>query len=374
MNLDPNKNYLTNSLANIQQFVNSAADELRHIVYKSKYGYGSASGPAVKNVAELRTAPEAFVASAVGDVLTDQSRKEIWKYTNIPRMAGEIGKAVSAAAGMDPVTGAVLTIGAPAVLLGLSGRTGPLSQGMRPKGYKAVAPASKEKDPTGRTPQSIPLEIALRYGLGQTSQILPYQEFKKERPDVAPSTYTQYRRYEHSKPEPGKLIGIDPEGQSFTTIGGLVRGSAKGLNDPEIRLKGMPVTLSGALGTAAGLGAASAAYAALPIKTRYARSSIDLSRSGPTTNPITGQVQTGAARTYSPSSLTTAGIAAIGLGTAVAVGAATKKVLQKAADNRIKKDNPVEYLKQRHGSLEQASIALGLPQAQSWQQLTPYVK
>ena len=53
---------------------------------------------------------------------------------------------------------------------------------------------------------------------------------------------------------------------------------------------------------------------------------------------------------------------------------ATKKVLQKAAENRIKKDNPVEYLKQRHGSLEQASSALGLPQAQSWQQLIPYVK
>ena len=173
MNLDPNKNYLTNSLTNIQQFVKSAADELRNIVYKSKYGYGSAAGPAVKNIAELRTAPEVFVASAVGDVLTDQSRKEIWKYTNIPRMAGEVGKTISSAAGMDPVTGAVLTIGAPAVLLGLSGRTGPLSQGMRPKGYKAVAPTSKEKDPTGRTPQSIPLEIALRYGLGQTSQILP---------------------------------------------------------------------------------------------------------------------------------------------------------------------------------------------------------
>lgn len=48
MNLDPNKNYLTNSLTNIQQFVKSAADELRNIVYKSKYGYGSAAGPAVK--------------------------------------------------------------------------------------------------------------------------------------------------------------------------------------------------------------------------------------------------------------------------------------------------------------------------------------
>jgi hypothetical protein len=274
---------------------------------------------------------------------------------------------------MDPVTGAMLTVGTPAVLLGLSGRTGSLSEGMRPKGYKAVAPTSKEEDPTGRTPQSKFLEAGLRYGLGQTSQLLPYQEFKKERPDVAPSTYTQYRRYEHSKPEAGKLVSIDPEGQSFTTVGGLVRGTAKGLNDPEIRIKGMPITLSGVVGTAAGLGAAATAYSALPTGAKYARSAIDLSRSGPTTNPITGKVETGAARIYSPSLLTSAGIAAVGLGTAAAVGAATKKVFQKAAEQRIKKENPVEYLKQKHGSLEQASAALGLPQAQSWQQLVPHI-
>ncbi|NBU99688.1 MAG: hypothetical protein EBS19_16010 [Spirochaetia bacterium] len=115
-------------------------------------------------------------------------------------------------------------------------------------------------------------------------------------------------------------------------------------------------------------------YFSSSLRCSSIRSAIDLSRSGPTTNPITKEVETGAARTYGPSSLTTAGIAAIGLGTAAAVGAATKKVLQKAAENKIKKDNPVEYLKQRHGSLEQASSALGLPQAQSWQQLIPYVK
>jgi len=374
MNVDTNTNYLTNSLSAVQKFVHSAADELRNIVYKSRYGYGSAAGPAARNVSQIGKDPAGTVAAAVGDVLTDQSRRAIWKYTNIPRMAGEIGKTVSNITGMDPVTGAMLAVGTPAVLLGLSGRTGPLSEGMRPKGYKAVAPASKEEDPTGRTPQSKLLEAGLRYGFGQTSQLLPYQEFKKERPDVSPSTYSQYRRYEHSKPEAGKLVSIDPEGQSFTTVGGLVRGTAKGLNDPEIRVKGMPITLSGAIGTAAGLGAAATAYSALPLGVKYARSTIDLSRSGPTTNPITGKTETGAARTYSPSTLTSLGVAAVGLGTAAAVGAATKKVFQKAAERRIKKENPVEYLKHKHGSLEQASTALGVPQAQSWQQLVPHIK
>ena len=75
-----------------------------------------------------------------------------------------------------------------------------------------------------------------------------------------------------------------------------------------------------------------------------------------------------------PSTATIAGIAALGVGTAVAAGYATKKLFQKSAEQRIKKENPVEYLKQKHGSLEQASAALGVPQAQSWQQLVPHIQ
>ena len=542
MNIDTNKNYLTNSLSAVQKFVHSAANELRSSIYQSKYGFGSAAGPAARNVSQIGKDPAGTVAAAVGDVLTDQSRRVIWKYTNIPRMAGEIGKTVSNITGMDPVTGSMLAVGTPAVLLGLSGRTGPLSEGMRPKGYKAVAPTSKEKDPTGRTPQSKLLEAGLRYGFGQTSQLLPYQEFKKERPDVAPSTYSQYRRYEHSKPEAGKLVSIDPEGQSFTTVGGLVRGTARGLNDPEIRIKGMPITASGIIGTAAGLGASALAYSALPEAMKRARymegtdvspatvkqredigeqlsgarqkqatgkriiervenklaelgvtpesryqkpsekalqrgriyNKIDSKVSkleyrikktispdppielGPTgqnvlegirylppgsvppkeypkadINKLSARIETlkkrkekvissarkelkanvpspevqtlenrlSRAKQYTsaaagqvgeldeamrkisrpvligtPSTATIAGIAALGVGTAVAAGYATKKLFQKAAERRIKKENPVEYLKHKHGSLEQASTALGVPQAQSWQQLVPHIK
>jgi len=542
MNLDPNKNYLTNSLANIQKFVHAAADELRSSIYQSKYGFGASSGSVLSSLKDVVSNPQKVAASAVGDILTDASLKNVWKYTNVTRMAGDLGKKVSEASGMDPITGATLSKLAPLTLLALSNVRGPIQQGLRPLGYKAVAPVSKEEDPTGRTSQSPLLEATLRYGLGQRSQMLPYQEFKKERPDVAPSTYVQYRRYENFKPEPGKLIGIDPEGQSFTTIGGLVRGTAKGLNDPEIRIKGMPITASGVIGTAAGLGASALAYSALPeamkrarymegpdvspatVKQRedigeqlsgsrqkqstgkriiervetkltelgvtpesryqqpndaalqrariYGKIDSDISKLeyrikktispdppielGPTgQNALEGirylppgsvppkeypeadisnlsariktlqkrkdkvissarnelkanipspEVQTlenrlSRAKQYTseaakqvseldeamrkisrpvligtPSTATVAGIAALGVGTAVAAGYAAKKLFQKAAENRIKKDNPVEYLKQRHGSLEQASSALGLPQAQSWQQLIPYVK
>ena len=561
MNPNTNPNYLTNSLAKAQQFAGKVASELRSSIYQSKYGYGSNEGSVLTFAQNIGKEPAKVAATAVGDVLTNKSLSSVWKYTNVPRMAGELGKTVAQKAGLDPLTGAVLTAAVPVGLMALSGVRGPISQGLRPPGYKAVAPKSKEEDPTGRTPQSVPLELALRYGLGQRSQILPYQEFKKERPDVSPSTYVQYRRYEQAKPQPGSLVGIDPEGQSFTTVGGLLRGSAKGLNDPELRIKGFPVTLSGLAGTAAGLGTAVAAYRALPQEVREARTmqstSFDpevkaerakietqlapleskqaqvkqviqrlqrkmkaggiraLDQYGPSPddqaalrvhreaisnraelNKITdnlntytyalgratgkipeppqpqteegqalrqsltaetkarveaklnpndisytpsnenisylqGRVQhftdekqgllenvkgrlealnipekvlnlqdrltrakfkSGALNTQAqelqaelrstyrpvtvttPSTATVAGLAAAGAAAALGTAYVTKKLLQKSAERRIKKENPVEYLKHKHGSLEQASTALGQPQAQSWQQLVPHIK
>ena len=271
MNNETNTNYLTNSFAAAKQFASKAADALRDSVYQSKYGYGVKGDSVLGQLGNAVKSPTKTVAAAIGDALGNKTQGQVWKYTNVPRIAGEIGKKVAQATNTDPLTGLVITSAAPLALMTLSNVRGPVTQGLRPAGYKAVAPKSKEEDPTGRTPQSIPLEFALRSVLGQRSQLLPYAEFKKERPDVAPSTYSQYRRYERAKPAAGQLVSIDPEGQSFSTIGGLLRGSAKGLNDPEVRIKGMPITLSGALGTAAFLGTTGAIYANLPQHVKEAR-------------------------------------------------------------------------------------------------------
>ena len=126
---------------------------------------------------------------------------------------------------------------------------------IKTKGYKAVAPVSKEEDPLVQKLHAILAEEALlRFFGGQKSQPLPYKEFIKERPDVMPSTIADYRRYMNRKPEAGKRIDIDPEKQTFTAFGGLVKGTARGLNDPEIRIKGAPISASSVLGTAAAIG------------------------------------------------------------------------------------------------------------------------
>ena len=67
-----------------------------------------------------------------------------------------------------------------------------------------------------------------------------------------PSTYRDYMAYQYAKPEAGSLVTIDPKRGSFTALGGMVRGSAKGLNDPELRIRGFKTTASEIAGLGAG--------------------------------------------------------------------------------------------------------------------------
>jgi hypothetical protein len=417
MNPNTNTNYLTNSLAKAQQFVGQAVAKLESSVQRKPWGsYQSTQGATseligeqlknVKAAASVKKTQGVYPSgsySSVGskqefdipsvtpvaagmpaDVLTNATRRDVWRYTNMHRLMSDVGQHVGPRLGLEsPLAGAAVAAAVPVALGMMSGQVGSLTEGLRPKGYKAVAPVSKEEDPSGRKTRSAALETAMRYGLGQKSQLLPYQEFRQERPDVAPSTFVQYRRYQALKPEAGKNVIVDPESQSFSALGGVIRGTARGLNDPEIRLKGVPVTASAALGTAAGLGAIKAlTYATEPkLKIESARAdaqgNYNLEQKqypGFANVKVSGQQGLGVKIAEKLGGYTEPAILATGAVTAAAVGHAAKKLFQKSAERRIKKENPVEYLKQKHGSLEQASTALGQPQAQSWQQLVPYIK
>ena len=204
---------------------------------------------------------ERIIADPIGNtVLTKQAQLNFNKYTNPHRMAGDVGVQASQATGLESnLSKAAVAAGVPLLYATLSGQIGSPLDGFRPKGYKAVAPVSKDEDPTGRTPRNILEEGALRTFGFQRSQMLPYKEFIKERPDVMPSTIADYRRYVNLKPQAGNRIDIDRDKQTFTAFGGLVKGTARGLNDPEIRVKGMPITASSVIGIGAGLGTIAAA-------------------------------------------------------------------------------------------------------------------
>jgi len=420
MNPNVNTNYLTNSLAKAQQFAQQAVSKLQTGIertpwnyYKSNIGptgevlreqirnavaaanvkrtqgvYPSGSYSSVANKEKVNVPFNVPTAAPIApglaaDVLTNATRRDVWHYTNMHRLMGDVGQYAAPRLGLDStLAGAVVAAAVPVTLGLLSGQTGSIATGLRPRGQKAVAPVSKEEDPTGRKTRSATLEAALRYGLGQRGQLLPYAEFKKERPDVAPSTYVQYRRYENMKPEAGKNVIVDPEAQSFSALGGVIRGTARGLNDPEIRLKGVPITLSAVLGTAAGLGA-------IKGLTKAVEPNVKIEFTKPDAQGVydvaKGQYPGVAQRTYGEPGVgtkiaeklggyTDPVILLAGAATAATVGHVAKKLLQKSAERRLKKENPVEYLKHKHGSLEQAGAALGQPEARSWQQLTPYVK
>ncbi len=301
--VDKSKNVPTRIKEGLKEATESAGDSLRATgdilnrnLYQSRYGtqmYGARIPPDVREFqAELRKdainrivasfdkdsgsnplkeisrevkqnipTAEKMVADAVGNtVFTKQAQLNFNKYTNPHRIASDAGVAASKFTGLEsPVAMAAVAAGVPLLYATLSGQLGSPLDGFRPKGYKAVAPKSKDEDPTGRTPRNIVEEGALRTFAFQRSQMLPYKEFIKERPDVMPSTIADYRRYVNRKPEAGKRIDIDPEKQTFTAFGGLVRGTARGLNDPEIRIKGMPITASSVLGIGAGLATIKAA-------------------------------------------------------------------------------------------------------------------
>ena len=196
------------------------------------------------------------VADVIGTTVTsDKFRQQyVWPYTNAFRLVSKAAASAANATGLeDPMAKAAVVAGIPLFIHTATETSGPITQGLRPKGYKAVAPVSKEEDPTGKTPRNILEEGALRFIGGQKSQMLPYKEFIKERPDVMPSTIADYRRYMNRKPEAGERISIDPEKQTFTAFGGFVRGTARGLNDPEIRVRGVPISASSVLGAGAGV-------------------------------------------------------------------------------------------------------------------------
>jgi hypothetical protein len=213
-----------------------------------------------KAIKETFPADKVIADVAGNTLLTKQAQLNFNKYTNPHRMASDAGVSASKYTGLEsPVAKAAVAAGVPLLYATLSGQLGSPLDGFRPKGYKAVAPVSKDEDPTGRTPRNIIEEGALRTYTFQRSQMLPFKEFIKERPDVMPSTIADYRRYVNRKPEAGNRIDIDRDKQTFTAFGGLVKGTARGLNDPEIRVKGAPITASSVLGIGAGVGTIAAA-------------------------------------------------------------------------------------------------------------------
>ena len=102
-------------------------------------------------------------------------------------------------------------------------------------GYEAAVPSSEDKSKT----DNVIAEVGAKYIMGRTGNLLPYDEFKKVRPDVSKAEYNAYKAFKYDKEGDFDLtdgdIGLPTGALKFTT---------EGIHGPEIMMlgRGLPVT------------------------------------------------------------------------------------------------------------------------------------
>jgi len=118
-------------------------------------------------------------------------------------------------------------------------------------GYSAVF--ESEDDPTKTS--NVIGEVAAKYVLGRTGNMLPWDEFKKVRPDVSKDEYMRYKAFKYDKEGDADLSD-----GTFTVPTGIIKGTTDGIHGAEIQMLGrsMPLyttllpTLAAGIGTTMG--------------------------------------------------------------------------------------------------------------------------
>ena len=118
--------------------------------------------------------------------------------------------------------------------IAINNALGLLTPGGGMEGYKAAVPS--DEDPTKT--ENVVAEVGLKYLLGQTGGLLPYDEFKKVRPDVSKDEYGKYQAFKYDKG-----IDLNPLDGDLNLAGAL-KYTNEGIHGPEVQMLGrsLPVT------------------------------------------------------------------------------------------------------------------------------------
>ena len=103
-------------------------------------------------------------------------------------------------------------------------------------GYTAVLPGQDDLTKT----DNVIGEVAAKYILGRTGNLLPYEEFSKYRPDVDIGEYNRYKAFKYDKD-----LDYNPlDGNVNLLPGGVLKATADGIHGPEVHFLGrsLPVT------------------------------------------------------------------------------------------------------------------------------------
>ena len=103
------------------------------------------------------------------------------------------------------------------------------------EGYEAAVPSAEDKTKT----DNVLAEVATKYILGRTGNLLPYDEFVKVRPDVSKGEYNAYKAFKWDKNADYDLTDGD-----LTSHAGAIKFTDEGIHGPEIQFLGrsLPVT------------------------------------------------------------------------------------------------------------------------------------
>ena len=104
------------------------------------------------------------------------------------------------------------------------------------EGYKAALPS--EEDPSKTS--NVLGEIASKYILGRTGNLLPWEEFKKVRPDVSKDEYMRYKAFKFDKD-----MDVNPFDDGQVTLPtGVAKYTNEGIHGPEVQFLGRSLPIA----------------------------------------------------------------------------------------------------------------------------------
>jgi len=131
--------------------------------------------------------------------------------------------------------GAVTALGIPAGLA-INAGIGLMTPFGGAEGYEAVMPDPEDPSKTS----NVLGEIAAKYILGRTGNLLPYDEFKKVRPDVSKGEYNAYKAFKWDK-----NLDYDPsDGDMNLLPAGVLKATTDGIHGPEVQFLGRSLGLN----------------------------------------------------------------------------------------------------------------------------------